>query len=243
VRQVFRPSGTNQRHEVAPPPAPSGQSASALALVLLCFVVCPAAARQAAQGDSAGRGSSRLLLSPHRTIPTIQRRRSRASATPGSSTPAAAWRRFLSAASARLVSGDDGRRHRRALRSTNNWNQPTGDLPACFPGVWMRVGDGPWRAFWRSRAHLGCPSSAHLDYDGRFSERASPTRIPAAARSPTAPRLSPLIPHDIKNSSFPGAAFVFEIRNTLKVRIDVSAARSPGKTCSARRDGGAWAVP
>jgi uncharacterized protein (DUF608 family) len=113
-----------------------------------------------------------------------------------------------------------------AATFNNNWNQPTGDLPGCFAAVWLHVGDTAVARVLALKSAYGLPTVAALDYDGRFPEARLAFPDPALSVPIHLRVFSPLIPHDVKNSSFPAAAFVFEIRNTLKVPIELSCALS-----------------
>ena len=118
----------------------------------------------------------------------------------------------------------DGTISRAAL--TNNWQQPTGDLPGCFAALWTRTGT-------RTQAHVlalsspyGLPAVKTLDFDGMppqalltYGDVGLPLQVSCRA-------FSPLVPFDIKNSSLPAAAFVFQFRNTSSEPLEVSIALS-----------------
>ncbi len=108
----------------------------------------------------------------------------------------------------------------------NNWNQPTGDLPGCFAAIWTHLGQ-------RSDARVLALHNAYslsavsaLDYDGLYPQATLTFPDPALPLTVTLRAFSPLIPFDILNSSFPAAAFLFEIKNTALVPVEVSIALS-----------------
>ena len=109
---------------------------------------------------------------------------------------------------------------------TNNWQQPTGDLPGCFAALWTRTGT-------RTQAHVlalsnayGLPTIKMLDFGGlppqallNYGDTGLPLTVSCRA-------FSPLVPFDLKNSSLPAAAFVFQFRNTSAEPIEISIALS-----------------
>lgn len=111
-------------------------------------------------------------------------------------------------------------------RVMSHRSPPSGDLPACFAALWMQEGQ-------RTTAHVLALTSAYslptvrgLDYDGLFPqatlaymETDQPLNIALQA-------FSPLIPHDLRNTSFPAAAFVFRVKNRSSAPIDFSIAVS-----------------
>ncbi len=108
----------------------------------------------------------------------------------------------------------------------NNWDRPTGDLKGCFASVWTNAGGKiAVRALQLSNPYkLSCISA--IDYKGLFPQAFIdyPDRTLPISLSLRA--FSPLIPHDVKNSSLPVAIFVFNITNESRAPVDASIALS-----------------
>lgn len=108
----------------------------------------------------------------------------------------------------------------------NNWNQPTGDLSGCFAALWTRVaGRASARALALKSAY-GLPVIGALDYDGLYPVATLTYPDPNLPLAVTLRAFSPLVPFDLKNSSFPAAAFLFQLKNTSRVPVEVSVALS-----------------
>ena len=108
----------------------------------------------------------------------------------------------------------------------NNWEQPTGDLPASFAALWTRIGDRTTARVLALRSAYSLPATAALDYDGRYPEAVLTYPNSDLPLTVSLQAFSPLIPFDIRSSSFPAAVFVFHLKNNAPVPIDVSAALS-----------------
>lgn len=109
---------------------------------------------------------------------------------------------------------------------TNNWSHPTGDIPACFAAFWAKVGNKTTARVLALRSPYGLPTAPALDFDGLcpqatldFPDAALPVQVSLRA-------FSPLVPFDIRNSSFPAAAFLFRLRNASPLPVEVSVALS-----------------
>lgn len=108
----------------------------------------------------------------------------------------------------------------------NNWDQPTGDLPGCFAAFWTRSGSQTVARVLGLHSGYGLPTAPALDCDPlfpqaqmEFPDAALPVQVSLRA-------FSPLIPGDLRNSSFPAAAFVFRLVNRSAVPVDIGVALS-----------------
>lgn len=107
-----------------------------------------------------------------------------------------------------------------------NWDCPTGSLPGCFAAI---------RTHESTRTQvkvLALNSAYHLPtIKGMRGELLSP-QMRLDVLDPTLPisvsmlAFSPLIPFDIRNSSFPAATMVLQLHNPLPVPVEVSVALS-----------------
>ncbi len=113
-----------------------------------------------------------------------------------------------------------------AAAMTNNFQRPTGDLNGCFAALWTRSGGKAQARVLALRSPYGLPTVTALDFDGRpplalldYPDNAAPVSVSLRA-------FSPLIPFDIRNSSFPAAAFLFQFRNRSADTVEISVALS-----------------
>src|SRR5690349_11323495 len=53
---------------------------------------------------------------------------------------------------------------------TNNWNQPTGDLPGCFVGIRTRAAERTAVRILALKSTYGLPVVAGLDYEGFYPQ-------------------------------------------------------------------------
>ncbi len=108
----------------------------------------------------------------------------------------------------------------------NNWLHPGSDAPGCFGAVWTQVnGRKTARALTLNKAYF-LPTIATLDYDGLFPQARLTFPDPALPVSVSLLAFSPLVPFDLKNSSFPGAAMVMRVKNPSAAIMEVSVALS-----------------
>ena len=108
----------------------------------------------------------------------------------------------------------------------DNWQHPGEDAPGCFGAVWMQAnGRSTARVLALNNAY-SLPTTAKVDYDGLFPQAQIAYADPALPVSISLLAFSPLVPFDLKNSSFPGAAFVMRIKNPSAALMDVSVALS-----------------
>ncbi len=108
----------------------------------------------------------------------------------------------------------------------NNWNQPTGDLPGCFAALWTRAAGRTDARALTLKSPYGLPAIAGIDYQGLYPQAILTYPNADLPLTVSLRAFSPLIPFDIKNSSFPAAAFLFEFKNTSLVPVEVSVALS-----------------
>ncbi len=108
----------------------------------------------------------------------------------------------------------------------NNWDQPTGDLKGCFAAVWTRGGGRVVAKTLQLKNPYGLPSSEPVQFRGQFPQafieypdRELPVKVSLRA-------FSPLIPHDVKNSSIPAALFIFRVTNQARGPVEASVALS-----------------
>ena len=106
----------------------------------------------------------------------------------------------------------------------NNWAYPMRDLPGCFAAVRTRSGTRTASRVLALTSSYGLPTVHGLDYGGlyptaklAFADAELPISISLRA-------FSPLIPHDVRNSSFPAAAFLYRLQNMSAGEVEVSIA-------------------
>lgn len=109
---------------------------------------------------------------------------------------------------------------------SGNYDLPTGDLPGCFAAVRTRTGDRIQARVLALKSEYGLPVVTKLDFDGlypqanlSFPENDLPVSVHLKG-------FSPIIPHDLKNSCYPAAAFIFRLENQTKLPVEVSVALS-----------------
>ena len=105
----------------------------------------------------------------------------------------------------------------------NNWAFPTGDLPGCFAAVHVGGARAVSRILALNSAY-GLPAVRGLDFDGLYPVANLAYTDPALPVTVSQRAFSPLIPHDIRNSSFPAAAFVFRVANSSGAELEISIA-------------------
>src|SRR5579871_2426373 len=108
----------------------------------------------------------------------------------------------------------------------NNWSHPTGDLPACFAAVWTRSGDLAAAHVLSLHNAYGLPAVSHLDYAGLTPQAVLTFPGDDLPVTVSLQAFSPLVPFDIRNASFPAAAFVVTIKNPAPVPVECSVALS-----------------
>lgn len=111
-----------------------------------------------------------------------------------------------------------------AATYNNNWAYPTGDLPGCFAAVHVKTATQKVSRVLALKSAYELPSIAGLNYEGLFPVAKMTFQDQMLPISISARVFSPLIPHDVRNSSFPAAAFLFRITNTSGVEIEASVA-------------------
>ena len=108
----------------------------------------------------------------------------------------------------------------------NNWNRPLAQSPGCFAALWTRTETRTSARVLALNSPYQLPTVAKLDYDGLFPQATLTYPDPLLPVQATLLAFSPLIPFDVKNSSFPAAAFVLRLKNSTTAPIEVSAALS-----------------
>src|SRR5579871_752946 len=108
----------------------------------------------------------------------------------------------------------------------NNWAQPTGDLSGCFAALWTRAADHTTARVLALKSAYHLPAVAALDYEGLTPQALLTFPDLDAPVSVTLRAFSPLIPFDLRNSSFPAGAFLAHVANTSPVAVEVSVALS-----------------
>ena len=113
-----------------------------------------------------------------------------------------------------------------AAALTNNFQQPTAALNGSFAAVWTRASGRAQARVLALTSPYGLPTVSALDFQGRppvatldYPDNTLPVSVSLRA-------FSPLIPLDIRNSSFPAAAFVFQFRNRTADTVEISVALS-----------------
>ena len=113
-----------------------------------------------------------------------------------------------------------------AATLTNNFQQPTGDLNGCFAALWTRAGGKMQAHVLALTSPYGLPTVAALDFNGSpplasltYPDDTLPVTVSLRA-------FSPLVPFDLRNSSFPAAAFLFQFRNRSADTVEISIALS-----------------
>jgi uncharacterized protein (DUF608 family) len=120
-----------------------------------------------------------------------------------------------------------------AATYNNNWAHPLGDLPGCFAAVYARSGTRSISRVLALTSTYGLPTVPNLDFDGLCPVAHLAYADPALPVSVSARAFSPLIPHDLRSSTFPAAAFLFRVTNTSGGDVEVSVALSWENTLGA----------
>lgn len=105
---------------------------------------------------------------------------------------------------------------------TNNSQRPLKNLPGCFAAIWVKRGDRAQAKNLALKNAYGLPNVQSLEFQALFPEA---FLVPADPALPLQMRLrvfSPLIPHDLRNSSFPAGLFLFELKNPSSVPVEAS---------------------
>ena len=109
---------------------------------------------------------------------------------------------------------------------TNNFQRPTGDLNGCFAALWTRKNGKTQTRVLALTSPYGLPTVSALDFNGSpplasltYPDDALPVSVSLRA-------FSPLIPFDLRSSSFPAAAFLFQFRNRSADTVEISIALS-----------------
>ncbi|HZT42166.1 MAG TPA: GH116 family glycosyl-hydrolase [Chthonomonadaceae bacterium] len=108
----------------------------------------------------------------------------------------------------------------------NNWSHPTGDLPACFAALWARSGERAVARVLSLHNPYGLPAVSKLDYDGLYPQAVLTFPGDDLPVSVSLQAFSPLVPFDIRNASFPAAAFIVSVKNPAPVPVEISLALS-----------------
>lgn len=109
---------------------------------------------------------------------------------------------------------------------TNNWNHPVPNLPGCFAAFWMRSSEKTTARVLALQNAYGLPSVAEIRFSGltpQLTQECLDTALPFPV---TIRAFSPLIPHDLRNSSFPAAVVLFQIKNSSNIPVEISCALS-----------------
>lgn len=105
---------------------------------------------------------------------------------------------------------------------THNAQRPFQNLSGCFASIWTKRGERTQARSLTLKNAYGLPNVQSLEFQGLFPEaflRPIDSAIPLQVRLRV---FSPLIPHDLRNSSFPAGLFLFELKNPSAVPIEVS---------------------
>ena len=103
---------------------------------------------------------------------------------------------------------------------------PTGDIPGGFAMVWTRSGDQKMAQILSLKSDYELPCVKKLDFDGLFPQANLSFPESGLPISVELKAFSPLIPHDLKNSCFPAAAFIFRLKNLSDQPVEASVALS-----------------
>ena len=89
----------------------------------------------------------------------------------------------------------------------NNPAIPSGDLPGCFAAIWTQSAGKLTARTLKLKSEYGLPTIDKLDYEFRYPEALITYPDAALPVSVSLKTLTPLIPHDLKNSNLPTALF------------------------------------
>ena len=118
----------------------------------------------------------------------------------------------------------DGTVSRAAI--ANNWNRPLANSPGCFAALWTRTETRTSARVLALASPYALPTVARLDYDGLFPQAILTYPNSALPVQAALVAFSPLIPFDVKNSSFPAVAYVLRLKNPTTAPVEISAALS-----------------
>ncbi len=94
--------------------------------------------------------------------------------------------------------------------------------PGCFLALWTRAQSRASARVLALQSGYGLPTVSRLDYDGLYPQAnlAFPEVSPSVQAALLA--FSPLVPFDLRNSSFPAAVFILRLKNTTTAPVEVS---------------------
>ena len=108
----------------------------------------------------------------------------------------------------------------------NNLTNPLGDLAGCFASIWTETDGKSSARTLKLKSEYGLPVIGGLEYEFRYPEaliKYSDSTLPVAV---SLKAITPIIPHDLKNSNLPVALFLFSVHNSSKSAVTVSIALS-----------------
>jgi len=108
---------------------------------------------------------------------------------------------------------------------TNNRAFPLRTLNGCFAALWTKNEGGTQANTLNLANAYGLPAVSALEYEGLFPQANLSYRL-ASPVLLTLTAFSPLIPHDLRNSTRPGAVFVYHVKNTTERPVEVAIAFS-----------------
>lgn len=108
---------------------------------------------------------------------------------------------------------------------TNNRAFPIRTLNGCFAALWTKNESGTQANVLNLANHYNLPAVSALQYDGLFPQANLAYRLVSPV-SLTLTAFSPLIPHNLRNSTRPAAVFVYRVKNTTERPAEVAIAMS-----------------
>ena len=108
----------------------------------------------------------------------------------------------------------------------NNWDHPLQNAPGCFAAIWTRTENRSTARVLALTSPYNMPTVTKLDYDGLFPQAILTYPDPDLPVMTSLLAFSPLVPFDLKNSSFPAAAYVLHLKNSDVSPVEISVALS-----------------
>ncbi len=105
---------------------------------------------------------------------------------------------------------------------THNSQRPIASLPGCFAAIWTKRGERISARSFTLKTPYSLPNIGALDFQGLFPEAFLTPKDPTLPLQVRLRVASPLIPHDLRNSSFPAGLFLFELKNPSTIPVEVS---------------------
>lgn len=109
---------------------------------------------------------------------------------------------------------------------TRNTAQPLPNLMGSFSALWVRSAGRDEALVLAKQNGYALPNASQVEYQSLFPEAILDYGLPSLPLQVRCRALSPFIPQEIRNSSYPASLFLYELRNRSSTTLEVSLAFS-----------------